>query len=432
MRFARRIIPVSSGKGGVGKTTFALNYALSLAAHGRTVLVDLDTGTSSVRHSLRTPVTHDLYHFFKKGRRLADCVTGLDARLDPQGRFRNFGFVAGPRQMMDELTNFDRQGRERLIEGINELEAAFVILDLKAGLDANVISFLPFSNTGVLVFTPQLPAASLAAADIVKSVLFRKLRGLFAEGSRLYTGLDGVTPGFVNTLLDRAEDAYAPGAGNLDAFVDRLRESLGPHPVVRLVSDAVGSFVVHFVLNCFNGVNETYSAALRPFLDRLTSQVSARLDVVNLGWVIAHDALHQGNVKGVPALLRPPATGGAVAAPDARLRQLALQYLDRAAPATRAPRAAAAPGRSPDARPSRYLEAQLEGLRSMHSDLGTAGYHENFRYITHRSLHVLSSRRIADFGGTRIYKDADLLHAFRAAPGATPYQTGRAVDPGSS
>ena len=34
-----RIIPISSGKGGVGKTTLALNYALSLSRHGRTILV---------------------------------------------------------------------------------------------------------------------------------------------------------------------------------------------------------------------------------------------------------------------------------------------------------------------------------------------------------------------------------------------------------
>ena len=72
---ARRIIPISSGKGGVGKTTLALNYALSLARHGRTLLIDLDTGTSSVRNCLDITFERDLYHFFKRGARLADCVT---------------------------------------------------------------------------------------------------------------------------------------------------------------------------------------------------------------------------------------------------------------------------------------------------------------------------------------------------------------------
>jgi len=51
----------------VGKTTLAINLALSLSRHGRTILVDLDTGTSSIRASLDAPVEKDLYHFFKKG-----------------------------------------------------------------------------------------------------------------------------------------------------------------------------------------------------------------------------------------------------------------------------------------------------------------------------------------------------------------------------
>jgi flagellar biosynthesis protein FlhG len=96
----KRIIPISSGKGGVGKTTFAINFSLALSRHGKTVLVDLDTGTSAIRNAIDVPVGKDLYHFFRKGASLNECVTTLDDKIDPQRQFRNFGFVAGPMHLI--------------------------------------------------------------------------------------------------------------------------------------------------------------------------------------------------------------------------------------------------------------------------------------------------------------------------------------------
>src|SRR5687768_8944691 len=99
----KRIIPISSGKGGVGKTTFAVNFALSLSRHGRTILVDLDTGTSAIRNAIDVPIEKDLYHFFRKNEPLSQCLTTLDSRLDPDGLFPNFAFVAGPLHLIEEI-----------------------------------------------------------------------------------------------------------------------------------------------------------------------------------------------------------------------------------------------------------------------------------------------------------------------------------------
>ena len=121
--------------------------------------------------------------FFRKGEPLGNCVTTLSDKLDPKGDYKNFGFIAGPLHLIDEITNFGAAHKQKLIAAINSLEADHVILDMRAGLDANVIDFLPFSNSGILIFTPHLPSATLAASDIVKAILFRKMRLIFSRDS---------------------------------------------------------------------------------------------------------------------------------------------------------------------------------------------------------------------------------------------------------
>ena len=125
----KRIIPISSGKGGVGKTSFAVNLSLSLSKYGRTILIDLDTGTSSLRNTIRTPVKRDLYHFFKHGCRLDQCITELPPKIDRGGQFGNFGFIASPKHFIEAISNMNQTYRNRLIDGINELKADFIILD---------------------------------------------------------------------------------------------------------------------------------------------------------------------------------------------------------------------------------------------------------------------------------------------------------------
>jgi MinD-like ATPase involved in chromosome partitioning or flagellar assembly len=413
LSIARRIIPISSGKGGVGKTTLALNYALSLSRHGRTILIDLDTGTSSVRNCIDTPVPHDLYHFFKKGHKLADCVTTLDAKLDPAGHYASFGFIASPKHLIEDIANFTAARRAELIDAINELPATFIVLDLKAGLDANVIEFLPYSNSGLLVFTPHLPSATMAAADIVKAILFRKLRTLFAEGSPVYSELAGLKPDFVNGLLDRVEDVYDSNLHNLDAFVVDLQHALGDHPVFKLVTRAIETFVVAYVLNRFDGVRTSFDTAVKPFVESLAENVSTHLTILNLGWVVESSRLNEANVKRVPALLAPEPRPrlARVDAAHAQLEKLAAEHLPTKPPRPEKTKGAAAGSVRP--RASQYLDVQLDTLRRMYDDMKSANYRENFAYLTARSLHVMASRRTSDFGDTRLFKTSELQQALQ-------------------
>jgi len=408
----KRIIPISSGKGGVGKTTFAINFALALSRHARTILVDLDTGTSAIRNAIDVPIAKDLYHFFRKGEPLNHCVTPLDAKLDRERQFPNFGFVAGPMHLIDEITNFGAGHKAKLIEAINTLDADYVILDMRAGLDSNVIDFLPFSNSGILIFTPHLPSATLAASDIVKAILFRKLRLIFSKQSPFFTTLSGHLDYWrlINELIDRVEDVYDDSVKNLDAFADDLAENLGDHPVTRTVAQTLDEFRVHYVLNLFNGVDDSFNTAVKPFVENLTSNVSARCGVTNLGWITRSEAIHRGNCNKIPALLLPPEKKAPPRKGDRVSRELDELRL---AIGLEPPRRTASKPRgtttTAPANPADHLANQLNVLRTMFEQKKGDDFHANFDYASQRALFTMKTRRPSEFGDLRVYTPNEML-----------------------
>lgn len=421
----RRVLPVASGKGGVGKSTFATNFALALSRVAPTVLVDLDPGTSSIRNTIDAPVERDLYHFFRRGEPLSRCLTSLPDRLDRRGLFKGFAFVAAPRHAMEEFTNLDDSHRFRLIRAINGLPATYVVLDLRAGLDANVLDFMPHSNSGILVFTPSPPSATLAAADIVKALLFRKLRLVFAPDGPLASGRAAAPQlGTINALLDRVEDTYDESITNLDAFLVDLAHAFGDTPLLRTLAEIIESFTVFFVLNLFDGVKESFEGAIAPFVASVHRDVSAHLKMHNLGWVVASPEVHRSNCERVPLVLQSARETPVEPERDritAELDELAISL--GLAPK---PKVKAQPPPLQDfllsVDPQQALAEQLEILTAMHRSTAAMHVRDNFAYIVRRALHILGTAGPDHFGQRRLLTPIELFETLLA--------TGRSLTPG--
>lgn len=154
-------LAISSGKGGVGKSTVAVNLAILLSKMGRKVaLLDADMGTANADVLCNIMPVHTLAHVVT-GRRDIEEIA-----IQAQGGFSLIPGASGLAQM----AALGQQERERLIEQFARLEQAYdvLLIDTGAGIGPGVLGFLTASDRALIVTTPD-PTAITDAYAVIKT-----------------------------------------------------------------------------------------------------------------------------------------------------------------------------------------------------------------------------------------------------------------------
>jgi flagellar biosynthesis protein FlhG len=156
-----RIITVSSGKGGVGKTNIAINLALAYADMGKKVTVmDADLGLANVNVVLGVIPKYNLYHVIRQQKKMKEIIMDTDYGIK---------IVAGA-SGFSKIANLSEDERKIFIQELSELSNAdIIIIDTGAGVSNNVISFIAAADDVIIITTPE-PTAITDAYGIIKII----------------------------------------------------------------------------------------------------------------------------------------------------------------------------------------------------------------------------------------------------------------------
>lgn len=157
-----KVITVTSGKGGVGKTSVSVNLAIQLSQMGkRVVIFDADFGLANIEIMLGLRPRYNLADLMYRGKSIEDIIT-----YGPAG----IGFISGG-SGINELANLSRDQVFSLIHRLGDLDriADIIIVDTGAGISDTVLEFVAASEEVLLVATPE-PTSITDAYALLKTL----------------------------------------------------------------------------------------------------------------------------------------------------------------------------------------------------------------------------------------------------------------------
>lgn len=279
------VLPVASGKGGVGKTLFSANLGLALAALGKTVVVvDLDLGASNLHTVLgirnNNPGVGNL--IYKQAETLEALIVPTD--------YPRLYFVPGD-NLLPGTANLPYFQKRRLMRQLDSAVADFIILDLGSGSAFNTIDFYLMSSAGLIVTTPETTSI-LNAYSFLKTTLYRALYRSFPKDSPQRE----LIRSFVLERLEGAERGFDWLVGRI-AAIDSNSASLA--------QKQLGSLVPRVVLNMGRRPDDVQLGGKL----RQVSRKNLNLELQYIGYLPYEESVAQSILNRRPIYATNPALG---------------------------------------------------------------------------------------------------------------------------
>lgn len=169
-----RIIVVTSGKGGVGKTTSSASFASGLAMRGhKTAVLDFDVGLRNLDLIMgcERRVVYDLVNVISGEATLNQALI-KDKHCD-----NLFILPASQTRDKDALTE---EGVERVLNDLAKMDFEFIVCDSPAGIERGAVMALTFADEAIVVTNPEV--SSVRDSDRILGIIQAKSKRAQAGG----------------------------------------------------------------------------------------------------------------------------------------------------------------------------------------------------------------------------------------------------------
>ncbi|MBP5600635.1 MAG: MinD/ParA family protein [Lachnospiraceae bacterium] len=267
-----RVITVTSGKGGVGKSNTSINLAIQFKKMGqRVIILDADFGLANIEVMFGAVPKHNLADLIYQGKNIKDIIT-----WGPM----DVGFISGGSGIAS-MSNLSREHLTYIIQNLAELDAIadIIIVDTGAGISDAVLEFLVASGEIIIVTTPE-PTSITDSYSLLKAlarhprfstensqlkVLANKVENA-AEGQALYNKLNAVVARYLklpvnyigaipeDSLLSRAVmqqmpvSIQSPNAKSALAFETIAKNLMNNENIQTVKKRGMAAFFSHIVV----------------------------------------------------------------------------------------------------------------------------------------------------------------------------------------
>jgi septum site-determining protein MinD len=251
---ASKIIVVTSGKGGVGKTTTSASFASGLALRGhKTAVIDFDVGLRNLDLIMgcERRVVYDLINVIQGEAKLSQALI-KDKHTD-----KLFVLAASQTRDKEALT---KEGVKRVLDELAEMGMDYIVCDSPAGIETGALLAMHFADEAIVVTNPEV--SSVRDSDRILGMLASKTQRAIDGGKE---GRDGVREHLLITRYDPARVASGQML-SVDDIHDILRIPLiGVVPESASVLDASNQGLPAIHMGG-SAVAEAYKDVVRRFL----------------------------------------------------------------------------------------------------------------------------------------------------------------------